>query len=75
MSLSNSEAEKIYEALNTQGWDLLTERFAAQFEGVNQVAGCVEPKDMWIRQGQLMVLQQLLILKEEIQDEMNSADV
>ncbi len=75
MSLSNSDAEKIYESLNTVGWDLLTERFEIQFEGVNQVVGCAEAKDMWIRQGQLMVLQQLLMLKEEIQDEMNSADV
>ncbi len=75
MSLSNSDAEKIYESLNTPGWDLLTERFEIQFEGVNQVVGCSEAKDMWIRQGQLMILQQLLMLKEEIQDEMNSADV
>jgi len=75
VSLSNSEAEIIFETLNTQGWDKLIERFANQFEGVNQVAGCADEKEMWLRQGQLVILQQLLLLKEEIQEEMNSADL
>ena len=75
IALFENEAELIHEALNTKGWDILEQRFADQFEGVNQVAGCADEKEMWLRQGQLVILQQLLLLKEEIQEEMNSADL
>lgn len=70
---ANSDIEEMYETLNTHGWDLLVEGFAAQYEGCNQVIGCATEKDVWVRQGQLIVLQQLLTLREDVQDRMNEA--
>lgn len=70
---SNSEIEEMYETLNTPGWDKLCERFADQFEGCNQALGCGNEKDLFIRQGQLIILQQLLTLKDDVKDEMNHA--
>jgi uncharacterized protein (DUF1810 family) len=70
---ANSEIEDIYEALNTRGWHLLCKRFEEQFEAVNQVVGCNTEKDIFVRQGQLMMLQELLMLKDAIADEMNES--
>ncbi len=68
---SNSDLENMYETLNTQGWDLLTQSFELQYEGCNQVIGCATEKDIWLRQGQLIVLEQLLTLKEDVRAQLN----
>lgn len=68
---ANSDVENMYETMNTIGWDKLCERWAERFEGVNQVFGCSSEKEMYIRQGQLMILQELLTAKEDMKAEMN----
>ena len=73
MSINNTIAEHIYEALNTKGWDLLCERWTQQFEVTNQVVGVTGEREMYIRQGQLMVLHELLNLKEDIKEEMHES--
>lgn len=70
---ANTDIEEMYETLNTRGWDLLAESFATQYEGCNQVIGCVTEKDVWVRQGQLIVLQQLLTLKEDVQEQLHES--
>jgi hypothetical protein len=71
---ANSEIEDIYETLNTIGWDKLCERWRNQFEIVNQVVGVTGEREMYIRQGQLMILNELTALKDNVKDEMNESD-
>lgn len=70
---SNSDIEDIYETLNTIGWDHLIKRWENEFEIINQVVGVTGEREMYIRQGQLMILHGLLNLKESIKDEMNES--
>lgn len=72
-SSANSDLENMFETLNTKGWDLLVEGFATQFEGCNQVIGCSNEKDMAVRQGQLIILQQLLTLREDVKEQMQES--
>ncbi len=69
---ANSDLENMFETLNTKGWDLLVESFATQYEGCNQVIGCASEKDMNVRQGQLILLQQLLTLREDVKEQMQA---
>ena len=68
---ANSDAEDMFETMNSIGWDKLCKRWAERFEVVNQVFGCSSEKEMYIRQGQLMILQELLAAKEDMKAEMN----
>lgn len=70
---ANTDLENMYETLNSKGWDLLCDNFATQYEGCNQVIGCAAEKDMWLRLGQLTILQQLLSLREDVRSQLNEA--
>ena len=72
MSQSNSDAEEMYETLNTRGWDLLLKEFGDIYDTCNRVEGCSTVDELHYRRGMMAVLQQLFNLKEDITERINA---
>ena len=72
-SLANNDLENIYETLNTVGWDLLSDGFHEQYEACNRVEGCSTLDELHYRRGMMVVLKQLMNLRDDIKEELKHA--
>lgn len=62
------EMELILEALNTKGWEILTERFQQQYDMENMVTAIKTQSELDFVRGRLSVLMELRNLKDEVKE-------
>lgn len=79
--MDNKENEQyfhdLFETFNTKGWNILMDEFAEQAALLNDLRSVQNEADLFNRQGQVFVLQQLVNLKEtteNLQQEMENGD-
>lgn len=70
-----NDQEQKAETLNSLGWRLIEEDFEIRLIDIDRATGCQSEADLFRRQGQIMMINEILALKESVMAQLEDDSV